>query len=205
MTEVFLRFTSVPCLGISAHRPCVHVQRLSGSLVDTQFLDWCALQRQIGCCGVDRLGAVMHREITRRHSVGALKRAVALPHEIHASLVRNCRLFKFRWITRLRLPAGRYFRSGKLSKDNPRLSSIISENSQDVPNLILRAIFVKGSNLLSYGMKVLIAIYWIWIKKKSGEQKLELELLYWKKYVIRNSCERKRSLTMLLKFLCSKI
>lgn len=65
-----------------------------------------------------------------RHNVGALRRAVALPHEIHASLVRNCRLFKFRWISGFSLLAA-IFDPAKLSEDNPRLSSIISENSQD--------------------------------------------------------------------------
>lgn len=79
----------------------IYVQRLL-SLVDTNTYTYPHNFSTDARCSVrsDTAAASVRSciEKLRRHSVSVLKRVVALPHEIHASLVRNCRLFKFYWI-----------------------------------------------------------------------------------------------------------
>lgn len=95
------RFAMLPRARISGLPVCEPCPGASGGLVDTQFPNWRALQRQIGCCGANRRSVrscIVGK--LRRRSVGAPKRGgFALPREIHASLARNCRLFKFRWLS----------------------------------------------------------------------------------------------------------
>lgn len=100
-------------------RVCMHI--LCWHIVSRLML---AAAPDFGCCGIG-VGAALCIGKLRRHSVGALKRVVAFSREIHASLIRNCRLFKFHWIF---LPVSRHSLIGINIEDKKsvRLFPIIS-------------------------------------------------------------------------------
>lgn len=117
-------------------RVCMHI--LCWHIVSRLML---AAASDFGCCGIGVDVASCIGKL-RRHSVGALKRVVVFPREIYASLIRNCRLFKFH---RISLLISRHSLNGTNIEDKKsmRLFSIIS---QDITLISL----IFRENLLSY-------------------------------------------------------
>lgn len=94
-----------------------------------------------------------------RHSAGALEWAVALPREIHASLVRNCRLFKFYWISFPAVLSATIFVSTNIKNRAASTFMLVLDNC-------LKACKMKHSNVVS--KTVISRNLWkcsIWISK----------------------------------------